>query len=84
MTMGEMSTFVGCHIMDTTDKERIWIHQPKLLKTLKENFKDLIEDSARVVKTPSAPKTLILRPKDGDPLISPERQRQFRMGVGML
>jgi hypothetical protein len=27
---------------------------------------------------------LIMRPKDGDLLISPEKQRQLRMGVGML
>jgi hypothetical protein len=37
-----------------------------------------------IFKTPSAPKTLIIRPKDGDPLISPEQQKQFGMGVGML
>jgi hypothetical protein len=49
-----------------------------------DNFKDQIEESARVFKTPSAPKSLIIRPKDVDPLISPEKQRQFRMGVGML
>jgi hypothetical protein len=82
--MGEMSKFFGCLIMDTTDREGVWIHQPKLLKNLKENFKDLIEESARVFKTPSAPKSLIIRNKVGDPLISPEKQRQFRMGVGML
>jgi hypothetical protein len=28
--------------------------------------------------------SLIILPKDGDPLILPEKQRQFRMGVGML
>jgi hypothetical protein len=82
--MGEMSKFVGCHILDTTDREGVWIHQPKLLKTLKENFKYLIEESARVFKTPSAPKALIIRPKYGYPLISPEKQRQFSMGDGML
>jgi hypothetical protein len=27
---------------------------------------------------------LIICPKDGDPLISPEHQKQFRMGDGML
>jgi hypothetical protein len=53
-------------------------------KHLKENIKDLIEGSARVFKTPSAPKTLILRAKDSDPLISPEKQKQFKMGGGML
>jgi hypothetical protein len=42
-TMGEMSELVGCHIMDTTDKEGVWIHQPKLLENLKEYFKDLVE-----------------------------------------
>jgi hypothetical protein len=26
-TMGEMSKFVGCHIIDTTDKEGVWILQ---------------------------------------------------------
>jgi hypothetical protein len=82
--MGEMSKFVGCYIMDTTDIEGVWIHQPKRLKNLNENFMDLIEESARVCKTPSAPKSLIIGPEDGDPLISPEKQRQFRMGVGML
>jgi Reverse transcriptase (RNA-dependent DNA polymerase) len=80
MTMDEMRKFVGCHIIDTANKDGVWIHQPKLLNNLKKSFKYLIEESARVFKTPSAPKTLIIRPKDGDPLISPEKQKQFRMG----
>jgi hypothetical protein len=62
--MGERSNFVGCHIIDTTDKDGVWIHQPKQLKNLKDSFHDLIEESARGFKTPSAPKTLIIRPKD--------------------
>jgi hypothetical protein len=82
--MGQMSNFVGWHIIDTTDKDGVWIHQSKLLKNLKEIFKALFEDNARVFNTPSDPKTLIICPKDGDPLISPENQKQFRMGVGML
>jgi hypothetical protein len=82
--MGEMYKFVGFHINDTPDKAGVWIHQPKLLKNLKINFADVLEDTTTVFKTPSAPKTLIVRPKEGDPLISPERQKQFQMGVGML
>jgi hypothetical protein len=78
--MSEMNKFVGCYIIDTADKDGVWIHQPKLLKILKVIFKDLIEESARVFKTPSAPKTLIIT----HPLISPEKQKQFRIGVGML
>jgi hypothetical protein len=47
-------------------------------KNLKANLKDLIDLSARVFKTPSSPKTLIICPKDGHPLISREQQKQFR------
>jgi hypothetical protein len=83
-TKDEMRKFVECHIIDTTVKDRVWIHQPTLLKNLKANFKDIIKERARVFKTPSAPRSLIIRPKDGDPLISPEQQKHFRMGVGML
>jgi hypothetical protein len=73
-TMREMSKFDGC----------IWIHQPKLFKNLKGKFKHLLEENTRVFKTPSAPKTLIICPKDSDPLILPEKQKQFMMGIGML
>jgi hypothetical protein len=66
------------------DKDGDWIHQPKLLKNLKENFKNILGDTKRIHTTPSAPKTLIVRPKEDDPLVTPERLKQFRMGVGML
>jgi hypothetical protein len=83
-TMGEMEKFVGCKIIGTLDKDGFWIHQPKLLKNLKENFKSIIGDTTRIFKTPSALKTLIIRPKEGDPLISTERQKTFRIRVAML
>jgi hypothetical protein len=82
--MGEMDKFVGCHIINTPDKDGVWIHQPKLLKNLKIKFEEILEDAAIVFKTPSATKTLIFWPKEGDPLISPEKQKQFQMGVVVL
>ena len=83
-SMGELKHFVGCHIIETPDGDAVWIHQPKLLTNLRLHFKDLIKDTTRIYKTPSAPKTLIVRPKPDDPTIEPYRQKQFRMGVGML
>jgi hypothetical protein len=83
-TMGEIEKYVCCHIIDTIDKDGVWIHQPKLLKNLKENFKNILGDTKRIYMIPSAPKTLFIRPQEGDPLVTPERQKQFRMGVGML
>jgi hypothetical protein len=35
-------------------------------------------------KTPAAPKTTIVRPNPGNPLISPEDQTLYRSRVGML
>jgi hypothetical protein len=62
-TIGKMEKFDGCHIIDTVAKDGVWIHQPDLLKNLKENFKNMQGDTKRTYTTPSAPKTLILRPK---------------------
>jgi hypothetical protein len=70
-----MENFVGYKIIDTIDKDGVCMHQPNLLKKLKENFKSIIGDTARI---------LIIRPKEGDPLISPEKQKTFRMGVGII
>jgi hypothetical protein len=53
-------------------------------RTLKKTCAFIIGETTRIFKTPSAPKTLIIRPKEGDPLISPEKQKTFRMGAGML
>jgi hypothetical protein len=71
-TMGEMEKFVGCHIIDTIDKDGVWIHQPNILNNLKENFKKILGDTKRIYTTPSAPKTLIIPPKEGDPLVTPK------------
>jgi len=50
---------------------------------LEEDFKIHIT-SDRIFKTPASPKTVIMRPQEGDPLISKERQSIYRSGVGML
>jgi hypothetical protein len=41
-------------------------------------------ENLKEYKTPAAPKTAIVRPKPGFPLISPEDQKLYRSGVGML
>jgi len=53
------------------------------LKHLRENFANLIEES-RSFNTPAGPKTVIMRPQEGDPLISDEDQSRYHSGVGML
>jgi hypothetical protein len=81
--LGPVDTFVGCKIIENKEKDTIWIHQPKLIKNLEEQFGPLVTDM-RTYKTPAAPRTNIQRPKKGEILISSEDQTKFRSGVGML
>jgi hypothetical protein len=53
------------------------------LKDLKKKFGKLVETS-RISATPAAPRTVLMRPQEGDLLISPQQQTEYRSGVGML
>jgi hypothetical protein len=81
--LGKLEHFVGCHIIENQKKDLIWIHQRKLLKHLKETSSNLVT-TTKNYKTPAGPKTLILRPRPGDPLISADDQFKFRSVFGML
>jgi hypothetical protein len=70
-------------IQDLNDKNKILIHQPKLLKHLEADFKKLI-GKPKQYSTPAGPKTIIMRPEKGDKLISKSEQTIYRSGVGML
>jgi hypothetical protein len=87
-SLGKLEHFVGCHIIENKQsknetKKGLKIHQPKLLNNLKKHFGKLVS-KVRSYKTPAAPKTVIMRPKPGDPIILEEDQTKFRSGVGML
>jgi hypothetical protein len=81
--LGKLEHFVGCHVIENNKNDTIWIHQPKLIKNLKQNFERLIT-SNRVFLTPASPNTLVIRPEKDDTLISKDEQKIFRSGVGML
>jgi hypothetical protein len=79
-----MAKYVGFYIIDTTDKNGVRIHQPKLLKNIKASFMDLLEENTRVFKPKLAPKSLVIHSKEGDPLILPKKQKQFSWHVIIL
>jgi hypothetical protein len=78
--LGPIDTFVGFKIIENKEKDTIWIHQPKLIKNLEEQFGPLVAGMRRY-KTPSAPRTNIPRPEKGEILISSKDQTKFRSGV---
>jgi Reverse transcriptase (RNA-dependent DNA polymerase) len=79
--LGKLENFIGCRLIDNQSKDTIWIHQPKLLKHLKQAFGDMVKD-VREYTTPAAPKTSIMRPQEGDLLFSAERQKTFLIWCG--
>jgi hypothetical protein len=81
--LGQMTHFIGCHIIRDKNKKGILLHQPKLIKHLEEAFFAYIK-TERIYLTPGAPKTVIMRPDPNDPMISKEMQTKYRSGVGML
>jgi hypothetical protein len=81
--LGKLESFVGCKIIESKAKNTIYIHQPKLLNNLKEQFIALVE-SLKDFETPAPPQTIIKCPDKDDTLLSPDKQTKFRSGVGML
>jgi hypothetical protein len=80
----KLEHFIGCHMIeDIKNKNKMYIHQPKLLKHLHEEFKHLI-GKPKQYKTPAGPKTCIIRPAPEDKLIKKQEQTIYRSGVGML
>ena len=78
--LGKLEHFVGCHLIEG---KYMSIHQPKLLKHLKEEFQKLM-GPLKEYKTPAGPKTVTIHPQPKDPLIKHEDQSIYRSGVGML
>jgi hypothetical protein len=56
--LGKMESFVGCQIIENKAKNIIYIHQPKRLYNLKEQFGALVE-SLKDFETPAPPQTII-------------------------
>ena len=82
--VGKLEHFVGCHMtQDLNDKYKIFIQQPKILKHLYSDFKNLL-GKPKQLKTTAGPKTTIVRPEKGDKLIKEEEQTINRSGVGIL
>jgi hypothetical protein len=56
--LGEMEIFVGCKIIINAANDTIYIHQPKLLLHLKQEFGALVE-SLIEFKTPAPPRSIV-------------------------
>jgi hypothetical protein len=81
--LGEVETIVGCKIINNKANDTVYIHQPKLLLHLKQEFGALVE-SLTEFKTPAPPRSMVRCPDKEDVLITVEQQTNYRSGVCIL
>jgi hypothetical protein len=69
-------------LTENPKNKELWIMQPKLIENMEETFKSQLPH--REAKVPAAPKFMVTCPKEGEEVISSEKQSEYRSGIGML
>jgi len=78
-----MTDYLSCQIEFSKNREKAWIGQPHLIKKIASKFGDKVKNLPKY-KTPGTPHIGLVRPNEGDNVVSPEEHREYRSGVGML
>ena len=77
----DLDDYLSCEIKIDRARKKAWIHQPHLLKKLRDKFRNMVKDMPSYV-TPGTPHQVIVRKTEWK--ITPEEQAIYRSGVGML
>ena len=78
-----LADYLSCEIKFDKNKTKAWIGQPHLMKKLRNKFETMVSD-LQVYKTPGTPGQGVVRPNEGDHLVTSEMQTDYRSAVGML
>ena len=81
--MEGLQDYLSCKIKFSTDKKRAWLGQPHLIKNLKNEFGQYLQEICNY-KMPGMPKFMTVRPKVESKKISVEDQQDYWLSVGML
>jgi hypothetical protein len=77
----DLTDYLSCEIKLDRKKKRGWIHQPHLIKKLRDKFGTMVKDMP-IYATPGSPHHVIVRKVEQK--ISEDEQSTYRSGVGML
>ena len=75
--------YLSCEIKISKDGGTAWIGQPHLIKKLATKIGEMVKKRP-IYKTPGTPGFRVIRPKENDLKLSPEKQTLYRSVVGML
>ena len=78
---GTLHDYLSCDVILSDDKSEGWIHQPHLLKNLEKKFGTMVSPMQKF-GTPGTPRGVIVKAQEQT--MSPQDQRLYRSGVGML
>jgi hypothetical protein len=81
--MGPVHDYVGCQVNPVGGSNALLLTQPQLIKSLEKKFGSIVEMMRRY-NTPGGPGDCVMRPHDGDVMLTHEDQKLYRSGVGML
>ena len=82
---GGLNDFLGCEIMMNKTKDKCWLHQPHLIKSLITKFGKSL--GTRIPKTPGTPGLVLHKVQDNDPESekqNAEQHKRFQSGTGSL
>jgi hypothetical protein len=79
--LGKVNEYVGCQI--TNQEGLLDIKQPDIVKSLEKKFGKLIKE-INAITTPAITRSIVMRPVEGDSLLSTSEQQLYRSGVGTL
>ena len=78
-----LTDYLSCKIKFSADMKTGWLGQPHLISNLEKTFGYRVKDMQSYV-TPGSPNFGIFRPTDSEIKISPEDQKLYRFGIGLL
>jgi hypothetical protein len=78
--VGEMKEYIGCKVEYNKEEGWMKLTQPVLVQS----FEDEFELPEKPVETPAAPGSVLMGGEEGTPLLSPEKHKDYRKGVGKL
>ena len=81
-TERELTDYLSCDVKFNKDKTKAILRQPHLLKTLRDDFWNMVKDLP-VYRTPGSPGQGLIR-GDEDECVSKENNKIFRSGTGKL
>ena len=81
--VGTLQEYVGCTVLRSGREKKVQYCQSGLISRLEKDFGYEVENMKKY-ETPAAPRDIVMRPQEGDDLLSQNEQAKYRSGVGML